>query len=418
LSIAFSLIIALVATAPILLVMQGSIELPFVALISSLALVLGVWKATPSELERLAKTPWRVKLLLALPAAWMVVQLLPLPLSVSNPIWTSAAAAMPDLSFGHITMNAADTLRALGIYCGWLILVLATMVATADRRRAELCLAALMLAATVIAIEGIALGIFGAAAAAALGCVLCLAAIQRLVERRQTQRSSTGDAGASGMLLAILNVSALALCLTALALSRSAWITALLGTMTLAAVALVSRLGPLRGGHHAIAAALALAGAIVLLARSAQTSTESTLIGLVSTGSAESISVAERMLKDASWFGSGGGTYGALLPVYEELGQPLQTAVPSLAVKLAIEWGPAAPAILTICALLLASTLTGAAMLRGRDSFYAAAGAGCLIGLTFQSYFDASLLNPALGLLTAVIVGLALAQATGRSASA
>jgi hypothetical protein len=65
---------------------------------------------------------------------------------------------------------------------------------------------------------------------------------------------------------------------------------------------------------------------------------------------------------------------------------------------------------------VLASTLIGAAMRRGRDSFYAAAGAGCLIGLTYQSYFDASLLNPAVGLLTAVIVGLALAQATGRTA--
>ena len=272
---------------PILLVMRGSIELPFVAFISSLALLLGVWKATPAELERLAKTPGSVKLLLAVPAAWMAVQLLPLPLSLSNPIWTSAAAAMPGLSFGHITMNVADTLRALGIYCGWLILVLATMVATADRRRAELCLTALVLATIVIAIEGIALSVFpnmmtidahhGAApaAAAALGCVLCLATIQRLIERRQTQRSRTDGARTSVILLTILNVAALAICLTALVhLSSSAWITALLGAMTVAAVALVSRFEPPRGAHHVIAAAIALAGAIVLLARSAQTSTE------------------------------------------------------------------------------------------------------------------------------------------------
>jgi hypothetical protein len=434
LSIAFSLVIALVATTPILLVMRESIELPFVAFISSLALLLGASRITPAELERLATTAGRVKLLLAVPAAWVAVQLLPLPLSLSNPIWASAAAAMPGLSFGHVTMNVADTLRALGIYCGWLIVVLAAMVTTADRRRAEFCLAALVLATIVIAIVGTALSVLpnmmmidarhGAApaAAAALGCVLCLAAIQRLIERRPTRRSSADGARTSVVLLTILNMAALAICLTAMVhLSSSAWITALLGAMTVAAAALVSRFEPLRDGHRVIAAAIvtatvALAGTIVLLARSALASAESTLIGLASMESEEAISVAERTMKDATWFGSGAGTYGALLPVYEKLDQPLQTSAPSLAIKLTIEWGPSAPAALTLCALVLASILIGAAMRRGRDSFYASAGAGCLIGLTYQSYFDASLLNPAVGLLTAVIVGLALAQATGRTA--
>jgi hypothetical protein len=432
LSIAFSLVLALVAMTPILLVMQGSTELAFVAFISSLSLLFGVAKATPAEMERLAKTLGQVKLLLAVPAVWMVIQLLPLPLGISNPIWTSAAAAMPNLSFGHITINVPSTVRAFGIYCGWLILVLATMVATADRRRAEFCLAALVLATTLIAAQGIALSIFPnmltidawnsfsamPAAAAALGCVLCVAAIQRLVERRQTQRGNADNGRAPNILIVILNVSALAICLVALVqLSSPAWIAALLGVSALAAVVMMNRLRSFRGAHHVTTTALALIAAIVLLARSNETPTGSILTGIASIGSAASISTAERMSKDAAWLGTGAGTYDALMPVYQELGQSLQMAPPSLAVKLAIEWGSASPAILTLCALFLANTLLGAAVKRGRDSFYPAAAAGCVLALTFQAYSDASLLNPAVGLLSAVIVGLALAQAAGRSAS-
>jgi hypothetical protein len=200
-----------------------------------------------------------------------------------------------------------------------------------------------------------------------------------------------------------------------LLLSSSALIAALLGVVTFAAVELTHRFGLLKGPHHVIVGLFALAAAIILLARSASTPADSMLIGLVSSASADSIAMADRLLKDSTWIGSGAGTYATLIPIYEELGRPPPTGAPSLALKLAIEWGRASPALLSLCALFAANTLVGAAMLRGRDSFYPAAAAACLAILTFQAYGDASLLNPAPGLLSAIIVGLALAQAAGRS---
>jgi hypothetical protein len=320
----------------------------------------------------------------------------------------------------------------LGLYCGWLVLVLATMVVTADRRRAEICLATLVLVTTATAAAGVALSVlpdgptiearesFNAApaAAAAFGCVLSLAAIQRLFDRARAHRPRSGREAAGSALLAICNVSAFVICLAAaLFLSSAAWIAALLGVLTFAAVALMNRFGFPNGSRHAIVGVFALTAAVILLAKSANTPSGSILTSVVSTASADSIAIAERMLNDSTWLGTGAGTYGRLIPVYEELGRTPPMAAPSLALKLAIEWGWMSPALLTLCALFVASSFVRASMLRGRDSFYPAAAAACLASLTFQAYGDASLLNPALGLLSAVIVGLALAQARGRSAS-
>ncbi|MDQ8732553.1 hypothetical protein [Bradyrhizobium sp. LHD-71] len=431
-SIAFNLIIALVATAPILVLMQGPTELAFVALISALALVLGASTTPVVEFEALAKTLRRIGVLLAVPAGWMVVQLLPLPLAPpSHQIWTSAAAAMPDLSFGHITVNVIDTVRALALYCSWIVLALATMVATTERRRAELCLVTLVLVTTVIAAAGIAFSFdpstltveaketFSAAASAAVfGCVLSLAAVQRLIERREAQRPSTRRQAVSSILLTICNVSAFAICFAAAALlSPAAWIAASLGSLTFAAIALTNRLRSFKGAQYVIMTVFALTAAIVLLAKSAGTPTGAILTDVVSSASAESIAAAERMLKDTTWLGSGAGTYQTMIPVYEELGRPPPAIAPSLALKLAIELGWVFAAVLTFGTLLLAAKLIDAAMTRRRDSFYPAAAAACLASLTLQAFGDASLLNPAIGLLCAVIVGLALAQAARTTVS-
>jgi hypothetical protein len=52
--------------------------------------------------------------------------------------------------------------------------------------------------------------------------------------------------------------------------------------------------------------------------------------------------------------------------------------------------------------------------LRGRDSFYPAAGAGCLIVLLFLFFMNAGILGNAAAITAAATLGLAFAQSKSR----
>jgi hypothetical protein len=129
--------------------------------------------------------------------------------------------------------------------------------------------------------------------------------------------------------------------------------------------------------------------------------------------SADSISVAQRILADTGWLGTGAGTYAQLLPIYQELGN-LVTTPPSTAAALVIEFGW--PMTLFVFALGIAviAALYRGALVRGRDSFYPAAAAACTIILLPQTFCDASLLRTGIAVLGDAIVGLGLAQSISR----
>ncbi len=59
--------------------------------------------------------------------------------------------------------------------------------------------------------------------------------------------------------------------------------------------------------------------------------------------------------------------------------------------------------------------LLRAALRRGRDSFYPAAGAGCLIALLLLSFMNAGILGTATALIAAAVLSLALAQSKSRT---
>jgi hypothetical protein len=419
LSIALILIVALLATTPILAFMEGTAELPFVALIGALALIIAVPKVPPAELERVGLTLRRTAWLLAIPAAWMAIQLLPLGFA-QHPIWSSAAAALPDIGTGPITVSVPATLGSLATYLSWLGLTLAASVVLVDRRRAEIVLFAVIVATAIIATEGLAVKSLSqdqfaalaptASSAAAIGCILSLAALQRSVERRQTQRDA-GDETSSFTLTMLLWLVALIYFVTCLVVFGStAWIGAGLGVITLACVALMARLGLLRIAPFLIVALVALVAIGLFAGRLDRSSESASLVNLATPGAA-----ADRILRDASALGSGAGTYAALAPMYQDLGQPARTEAPSLAIKLAVEWGRASPLAMTALTLLFAGLFIGAAVQRGRDSFYPAASAAVLIGIICDGYTGTSLLNPTVGLVVAVAIGLGLAQSVGRS---
>jgi hypothetical protein len=68
--------------------------------------------------------------------------------------------------------------------------------------------------------------------------------------------------------------------------------------------------------------------------------------------------------------------------------------------------------IAAICGVV---ALMRAALHRGRDSFYSAAGASCLVTLLILSFADAGLFGTTLAIIAVSVLGLALAQSRSRS---
>ena len=71
-------------------------------------------------------------------------------------------------------------------------------------------------------------------------------------------------------------------------------------------------------------------------------------------------------------------------------------------------------AILIAVVVGIIALLRGA-LARGRDSFYPAAGAGCLVTLAIEGFSDAALFSTAVAMMGAAAVGLAFIQHKSRT---
>jgi hypothetical protein len=188
---------------------------------------------------------------------------------------------------------------------------------------------------------------------------------------------------------------------------------ALFGIGTLLAVAAIRRLSLSWWGQSG-AGAITLLGTIGFVATRPGIAELNPTLAL-STQTRSSIEVAERMLSDAPWTGTGAGTFGALLPIYRDrIDAALSSTVPTTAASVAIEMGQPILWLLVVTALVYAVILFRGALRRGRDFFYASAGAGCIISLLILSFSNAGDLGPAVSILAGVTFGLALAQSKKR----
>ena len=106
------------------------------------------------------------------------------------------------------------------------------------------------------------------------------------------------------------------------------------------------------------------------------------------------ITLTQRIIADTTWFGSGAGTFSALLPIYSDTPNAMSIPVaPTTAAEILVDLGRPALWLITIGGLAAVIWLIHGALARGRDSFYPAAGASCAIVLLLEAYFDASLLT-------------------------
>jgi hypothetical protein len=209
-------------------------------------------------------------------------------------------------------------------------------------------------------------------------------------------------------------LSALALCWLALILAAPARVTfaAACGFVTIILIVLVRRLSlPLLA--TAGLAALAVIGALVIIATESKPVADATL-RFAAQASPAAVSIVERMMAD-NLAGTGGGTFGALLPIYRDIDDPGESGdALTTAAQVKIEMGRLAPWTFALLALVALGFLLRGALKRGRDSFYPTAAAGCIVTLTLEAFVDASLLGTTIMILSMASLGLGLAQSASR----
>jgi len=428
LAISFGLLIVAIAVAPVLTIIPDWIGPQLVAL--AVATMLLFLPGAPQADVRRSLAIFKPLAAAALfPAAWMLLQIIPLPFgSLEHPVWSSAAAALAEPLSGHISIDLGYTLRCLFGYLSLISLTFLTAVLTRNRDRAETVLFALCTIATFIAVELILIRfhagrepgnslseVAGAhVALAAFGVILNVAFVVRTIERRETrgQRQPQLLRSYAGKML--LGITGTIICLIALFYSTTydILIAMVFGLVVLGLVVLIRRLSPGRWTAATICAAAVVACSGVIALRFEALSSVSPLFRFTNIETTDAAATL-RMMSDASWAGGGVGTYQALAAIYRDAaGLPAPSAINTIT-SMVLEWGRVGFLIAMVLLLQLFVVLFRGAIARGRDSFYAASAAACLVTAFCESYCDASFTNLTVQMLAAIIVGLGLSQTTG-----
>lgn len=425
---AFWLLIGLVAVTPAIAFMPTLLVAGLVGAVLAIATGLAAWGLRPGEAAHVAKVIRPVAIMGAVPALWMLVQILPVPLAWSHPIWTSAQAALDDQISGRLSIDPGATLIALFQHLTALAAFGVAAAAGIDRRRAEWLLLCLVFATSVLAALRLAhvlgiyptIGEFGGdipatmQTASAVGPIVAAAALIWATERYETRGASA--AGAAGLLLPFaLPLLGFILCCYAVVATTTAPVlfASACGLATVLVVVAIRRLG-LGAIASASVATLALVIAVTIAAGWTGKSGNAFMLRYAANTAPESAASTERMMADTGWAGVGAGNYSALLPIYRDSNDPVVDRAPTTASAISIELGRPALWVILAFAVALLGLLLGGALRRGRDSFYSIAAAGCLVTLAIEAFIDASLLATTSTLLAGPILGLGFAQSRSR----
>jgi hypothetical protein len=423
-SAAFFLFASLLGLAPALTIVGG--PLVHGLTLAIVAAAVGITAATlnDDDLDQMTRLVRPITPLVLALSIWMLLQISPFPGRwLANPVWSSATAALGGLKGGLISIDVGSTLLSFARYCQVIgIAALATALAL-DRRRAEgifiltTTVSAIIAALAIFADLGYLYSPAGLARAgsraeglnvAVIGVILASATA---IHARERYRSTRSPSGKSTWPLAAFSAAVFVVCLSAILAkpTRIGIFAALFGLGTLSAVLVARRLRLGRWGQAGIAAIAFVAAAGFVVTSSAPREMDATL--MLATGSQASLAIADRMLFDVTWTGSGAGTFDALVPIYRTISAASEVVTaPTAAASISIELGVPALWILTICALTAALLLFKGALRRGRDYFYPAAGAACVLAIVILSFGNAGIFGWAPAALASVACGVALAQ--------
>lgn len=417
----FALIVSLVSASA--LEIAGA---AFGAQLGTMAAALGLlaagWSARKADHDHFVRaTSWGRWILIAIPLC-IAAQLVPLPLDWAHPIWASAREVLGGLSAGPITADVGLTVNALLLALAAISSLSVTLLVVRNRGRAELVLFVL---SGVTAISALMLNLHRlspslAATAphdltttlAGLGLMLNLAVMQLAAERAETHHSVFRSVaiGLCGLVGALVSAAAI----FGFSGSNSA-IAAAFGVVLILLILVIRRLDLSLLAASALSVA-ALAGAAIVLTFLFEKSSGPILLRLVPEMGTETKAALDRMLADTRWFGAGAGTFAAVGRIYQSDAGAVLTA-PSAATAVFAGMGWIGLSAMIAVSLLALVRLFLGALQRGRDSFFPAAAAACVLFALVQSFAGQGLLRPAAILCLSVILGLGLSQSVSQSGS-
>lgn len=419
-SIAFSLLLICIVFASGATIHDGSAVRSLISVLAAVSLAFTGASARAADVKFASQATHWLAIAVALPAIWMVIQILPLPFG-GHSIWTSASEALDRQAWGHISIDLGATALALAFYLANVSIVLATLFVTKDRRRAELVLFVLtgVTAVTTVVLLVGKWGLIPAmdasddvrSAISALGVVLSLTSAVRAVERQENRREGATEQPQNFRPALLASGVGLLCCIGGLAASwtLNVGLIAVLGFVVLGSVQIARRMGLTGWATGVLVTTIIIAAAMVTLWRYDSTRAVSPLLQFATDKSAEAISMTQRLLSDAGWRGTGAGTFSLLVPIYQDLGGSI-AAPPSTASGFAIELGWPITLLSIAIAIGTIVILYRGSLARGRDSFYPAAAAACGTIMIGQALCDASLLNSSVAVIGDSIIGLGLAQ--------
>jgi hypothetical protein len=430
---AFGVVLVLIVFCPVVLVFDRVLLVDFVPIAVAAGLAMVALRSNSTERQRASEVAWTLVLAAVVLGVWILVQLLPLPISTTpplswltqftHPVWTSAADALQRPMVGWITVDTGVTLVALVKILALLGAALLTLAVTMDRGRAEIVLVGLTIASATVATIVTLVGVFDidsftarseALDVSCVGLVLSAACGALVYDRWKSRTHHKRDRNQFRFdIVGTIAVGAFLVSLVAIlaAHSGSLLFAASGGFGTFCAVVIVRRLALGRWGAIAIGATAIVIG-IALVLGAAGTNPDPRLAFV--RANAVSLELTQRILADSPLFGTGAGTFASLVPIYRpsETGTEKLDAV-TAAAKVSIELGRPMLWLSVAAAVIAALVLLRASLHRGRDYFHAAAGAAILVTATTLAFVNVGLVGTAPSLLLAIALGLALAQAKG-----
>jgi hypothetical protein len=431
---AWLFLVALIGMAPVVLTLDGPLTLGVEFALLAIALVIAAKGLKPNEVMQLRVLMPGLAIWVGVPPILMALQAAPLPLTsrLSNSIWQSASTALGRSLMGSISVDTGSTLLSLCRYFAWLGVLLLTCTIAVDRQRAEKVLfvatainaviAFLLITDDVLGLTWLdkqhdPVGRGGALDAAVLGIILSAACAVRAYERFET-RKAEDDRSAHRLASNVLtSCVAFAVCAAAIALgdAGNTLFAAAAGLATLLGIVFVRRLELARWGGLAVALGGCALGVWIVADTMSEGRSDFTV--RFAAPPSPSNAITERMLADSRWIGTGAGTYHALVPIYREPNDAMSDLEPpTAAAEIAVEWGRPLLWAGAVAVVVLAGILLRAAMGRGRDSFYAAAGASMVVAVLILAFGNPGLFGTSVLIIVATVLGLAVAQSRSRAA--
>ncbi|MFK4385546.1 hypothetical protein [Bradyrhizobium sp. USDA 223] len=421
-SLAYFALIVSIVSATALEIAGATLGAQLGTMAAALGLLAAALSARKVDYEHYVRaTSWGRWILVAIPLC-IAAQLAPLPLRFAHPIWASAHEVIGGLSLGPITADIGLTVNALLLALAAISLLGVAILVVRNRGRAELVLFVLSgitaVSALMLDMHRLSPTLAGSVphdlttSLAGLGLMLNLAVMQLAAERAETHHSVLRSIaiGLCGLVGALVSAAAI----FGLSGTNSA-IAAAFGVVLILLILVIRRLDLSLLAASALSVA-ALAGAAIVLTFLFEKNSGPILLRLVPEMGAETKAALERMLADTRWFGAGAGTFTAVGRIYLSDAGAVLTA-PSAATSVFAGMGWVGLVAMIAVSLLALVRLFFGALQRGRDSFFPAAAAACVLFALVQSFAGPGLLHPAAILCLSVIVGLGLSQSVSQSGS-